>query len=56
MLIKNKKSKVMQLFKYELPWQPNLQIVSDFTKKEHIESKISPFNKGTNLIIYARIM
>ena len=30
---KNEKLKIMKLFKYRLPWQPNHQIVSYFTKK-----------------------
>ena len=42
------KRKRMKLIKYRLPWQPNHQIVSYFTKKEHIQSKASPLNKGSN--------
>ena len=47
-LAKRKKMKIMKLFKYRLPWQPNHQIPSDFTEKEHIHSKVSPLNKGSN--------
>ena len=46
LLTKSKKMKIIILFKYRLPWQPNHQIVRDFTKNEHFQSKISPLNKG----------
>ena len=41
---KNENNNIISL--YRLPWQPNYQIVQDFTKNEHIQSKISPPNKG----------
>ena len=43
---KIKKMKIIISFKYRLPWQPNHQIVRDFAKNEHFQSKISPLNKG----------
>ena len=42
---KTQKMKIIILFKYRLPWQPNHQIVRDFTKNEHFQSKIFPLNK-----------
>ena len=39
---KNEKLKIMKLFKYRLPWQPNHQIVSYFTKKSIFEAKHLP--------------
>ena len=43
---KIQKLKIIILFKYRLPWQPNHQIVRDFAKNKHFQSKISPLNKG----------
>ena len=43
---KIEKMKIIKLFTHSLPWQPSHQIVSDFAKDEHIQSKISPLNKG----------
>ena len=45
LIYKIKNLKIINLFKYRLPWQQNHQIVIDFAKNEHIQSKISPLNK-----------
>ena len=39
---KNEKLKIMKLFKYRLPWQPNHQIVSYFIKKSIFKAKHLP--------------
>ena len=52
---KNEKLKIMQLFKYRLPWQPNHQIVNDFTKRAYSRQYIF-LKQSFKLIIYAHII
>ena len=54
LLSKNEKLKIMKLFKYRLPWQPNHQIVSYFTKRAYSKQNISPKQRN-KLIILAHI-
>ena len=42
---KDEKLKIMKLFRYRLPWQPNHQIVSYFTKKSIFKAKHLPETK-----------
>ena len=49
------KLKVMHLIKYELPWQPNYQMVSDFTVREYSKHIIF-LQQRIKLIIYTHIM
>ena len=53
-LAKKEKLKIMKLCKYRLPWQPNHQIVSYFTKRAYSKQNISP-KQRVKLIILAHI-
>ena len=54
LLSKNEKLKIMKLFKHRLPWQPNHQIVSYFTKKSIFKAKHLP-KQRIKLIFLAHI-